>query len=150
MRRHPICLRGNAKGNMRGEPSSTGTERGSVGVVSDRRFGFSTPFAILAVVLGPSGNHVNSRAPNRPKPPSARRNKRSMFPIWWERVLPTSSVASGAGGATAPDAAAQEVEAGEGSWIEQAIVKAAESKPNARKAIVDIQMSKESYGAGET
>src|SRR5205809_747045 len=52
MRRHPICLRGNAKGNMRGEPPSTGTERGSVGLVSDRRFGFSTPFAILAVVLG--------------------------------------------------------------------------------------------------
>lgn len=52
MRRHPIRLRGNAKGNMRGEPPSTGTERGSVGLVSDRRFGFSTPFAILAVVLG--------------------------------------------------------------------------------------------------
>jgi len=32
---------------------------------------------------------IGSRAPNRPKPPSARRNKRSMFPIWWERVLPT-------------------------------------------------------------
>jgi len=37
---------------MRGEPPSTGTERASVGLVSDRRFGFSTPFAIMAVVLG--------------------------------------------------------------------------------------------------
>ena len=60
-----------------------------------------------------------------------------------------SGVASGAGGATAPGAATQEAEAEEGSWIEHAIVKAAESKPNARKAVVEIQMSKDSYGAGE-
>jgi hypothetical protein len=52
------------------------------------------------------------------------------------------------GASSASRATATEPE--EGNWIEQAIVKAAESKPNGRKAAIDIRMSKESYGAGET
>src|SRR5947208_13308994 len=47
-----MCLRRKNKGNMRDDLASAGTERGSAGLVSGRRFGFPTPFTILAVVLG--------------------------------------------------------------------------------------------------
>src|SRR5213076_1508156 len=89
MRRHPICLRGNAKGNMRGEPPSTGTERGSVGLVSDRRFGFSTPFAILAVVLGLSafgGSLLREMLISPGTPPQARPDTRSISERLPERM----------------------------------------------------------------
>src|SRR5437867_3476178 len=52
MRRHPMCLRRKDKGNMHDDLASTGTERGSAGLVRGRRIGFPTPFVILAVVLG--------------------------------------------------------------------------------------------------
>ena len=49
-----------------------------------------------------------------------------------------------------PIQAESATEADEGSWIEEAMAKAAESKPNSRRAMVNIRMGKDSYAPGET